>query len=147
MKPRLYIEVGGITTYDWQVVNDYLSILRPLYKATSMLKGRGKAGSNGAIWEVIPIFNWLLIVLKEQKDRVAKAIEEDYPDQEAIEDHIKININAAWSKLNEYFKKLDETPIYYAAVILHPYTKLFCENAWKDRPNWLETNDANFQAL
>jgi len=30
-----------------------------------MLKGRGKVGLNGAIWEVISTFNWLLIVLKE----------------------------------------------------------------------------------
>ena len=50
-------------------------------------------------------------------------------------------------KLNKYFKKLNKTPIYYIVVILHPYTKLFYENAWKDRLNWLKINNTNFQAL
>ena len=36
---------------------------------------------------------------------------EDYPNQEAIEDHFMINIHTAWAKLNEYYLKLDDTPV------------------------------------
>jgi len=41
------------------------------------------------------MFNWLLRVFKEKKDYVAEAIIEDYLNQEAIEDHFMINLNAA----------------------------------------------------
>ena len=68
---------------------------------------------------------WLMKIFEEAKARTAEATIEDYPDQEAIEDHYDININAAWSKLEKYYKKLDDTPVYYAAVLLHPNLKRF----------------------
>jgi len=103
-----------------------MEILSPLKEATSLVEGRGKAGKHGVIWEVIPMFNWLLRVFKEKKDCVTKAITEDYLNQEAIEDHFIINLNAAWVKLNDYYLKLNNTPVYYAAVLLYPYFKRFC---------------------
>ncbi|KAF1939367.1 hypothetical protein EJ02DRAFT_424934 [Clathrospora elynae] len=38
-------------------------------------------------------------------------------------DHLYINIQAAWSKANEYYGKLDNSPVYYAATCPHPYHK------------------------
>lgn len=67
------MRVGGLDAYDWTVINEYIEILRPLKEATSLLEGRGKTGAYGAIWEVIPTFNWLIQLLKARKDRVAKA--------------------------------------------------------------------------
>ncbi len=72
------------------------------------------------------MFNQLLKVFKEKKDYIAKAIIEDYPNQEAIEDYFIINLNAAQAKLNDYYLKLNNTPVYYAAVLLYPYFKYFC---------------------
>ena len=146
-EPRRYIAVGGLNAYDWSIINEYMEILSPLKETTSLVEGRGKAGKHGAIWEVIPTFDWLLRVFKEKKDRVAEAIIEDYPNQEAMEDHFMINMNAAWAKLNDYYLKLDDTPVYYAAVLLHPHFKRFCQNAWKDRPDWIISGDAAFQTL
>ena len=68
-------------------------------------------------------------MFKEKKDRLTEATLEDYPTQEAIEDHAKININLRWKKLSAYFKKLNKTPAYYIAVLLYPYLKRFCYNA------------------
>jgi hypothetical protein len=67
--------------------------------------------------------------------------------QEAIEDHYAINLNRGWLKLQKYFEKLDETPIYYAAVLLHSLYKHFCKYAWADHPDWLIKNDAAFLKL
>jgi len=144
---RLYIEVGGLNTNDWQIINDYIDILRPISEATGLLEGRGKAGRHSAIWEVIPTFDWLLKVFEERKDRLTEATLEDYPTQEAMEDHAKININLGWKKLSAYFKKLDKTPAYYTAVLLHPHLKRFCYNAWRDKPQWLIDGDAAFKRL
>jgi len=35
-----------------------------------MLEARGKSGLHGAVWEVIPIFNWLMKLFEEKLDRV-----------------------------------------------------------------------------
>ena len=89
----------------------------------------------------------LLKTLEEAKDQVTKATANNYLDQEAIEDHYAININRGWVKLNEYFSKLNDSPTYYAAVVLHPHLKRYCVNSWKDKPDWLLTCDTAFQKL
>jgi hypothetical protein len=146
-EPCLYIAVGGLNAYDWLIINEYMEILSPLKEATNLVESRGKAGKHGAIWEVIPTFDWLLKVFEEKKDCVTEATMEDYPNQEAMEDLFMININAAWAKLNEYYLKLDDTPVYYTAVLLHPHFKQYCQNAWKDKPDWIIRCDAAFQTL
>jgi hypothetical protein len=40
-----------------------------------------------------------------------------------LEHHFSTNINAVWQKLNDYYTKTDATPIYRAAVFLHPHLK------------------------
>lgn len=112
-----------------------------------MLEGRGTSGRHGAIWEVIPTIEWLINLIEEKKDRVKDATPNNYPDQEAIEDHYEINVNAGWLKLKKYWEKLDDTPVYYAAAVLHPYYHDFCKKWWSDRPDWLRNYDAAFQKL
>jgi hypothetical protein len=58
----------------------------------------------------------------------------DYNQLGAPEDHLAINLRAAWAKLNEYYTKLDSSVAYYAAVALHPYYKRYCEKNWRDKP-------------
>ncbi|KAA8613238.1 hypothetical protein PtrV1_12146, partial [Pyrenophora tritici-repentis] len=103
------------------MVADANIMLEPLKEATKRLEARGKAGRFGAIYEVIPVFEAVLAV--------------------APEDHLPINLRAAWAKLNAYYTKLDESPAYFAATCLHPYYKNYCENSWRDKPSWLEANN------
>jgi hypothetical protein len=50
-----------------------------------------------------------------------------------------VGINLAWQKLNEYYIKTDQSPVYVAAVVLHPGLKWkWLEKAWRDRPGWIE---------
>ncbi|KAI0567954.1 hypothetical protein Alg130_12404, partial [Pyrenophora tritici-repentis] len=42
-------------------------------------------------------------------------------------------------KAREYYNKLDLSPAYYAAIILHPRYKSYLDAAWADKPDWLET--------
>lgn len=81
----------------------------------------------GNIWDVLPTFEWLLERLEDFKAKAA-----DLPDSKFI----IINLNAAWDKLNEYYNKLDETPVYYATVALHPSLKWnYFKGEWKDHPD------------
>lgn len=141
------MRVGGLTSYDWDVIKQYIQLLEPLQQATLKLKGRGKAGRNGAIWEVIPCMEFLIRHYEEAKARLTEATTEDYPDQDAIKDHYEINVNRGWAKLQKYYTALNQTPIYYAACLLHPNLKRFCQNNWKERPDWITSCDTSFQEL
>jgi hypothetical protein len=55
----------------------------------------------------------------------------------SLEHHFTANINAAWQKLNEYYTLTDDTPIYRAAVFLHPLLKWrWFDRYWETKPDW-----------
>ncbi|KAJ3453792.1 hypothetical protein MRS44_018424 [Fusarium solani] len=59
----------------------------------------------------------------------------DFPGPE----HFRIGINLAWGKLDEYYQRLDETPIYYSAMALHPaYRWDWFDETWAHKPSWVE---------
>ena len=134
-KELCYITEDGLSDYDWNVINNYIVILESLAQATKMLETRGKLGLHSAIWEVIPTFDWLMKLFKEKLDQVQEVTTIDYPDQEALEDHYESALNHGWLKLSKYYNKLNNTPVYYAATILHPQYKRFCQNAWVEQPD------------
>jgi hypothetical protein len=135
---------GGLTANDWAVVNDYIEVLQPLKSATKRLEGRGTSGRFGAIYEVLPVFEYLLGEF-EQRYKPYELV--DYEATGAPEDHLAINLKAAWAKLNRYYQKLDESPVYYAACCLHPYYKQYCDRAWRDKPGWIARANESFQQL
>ncbi|KAI2478319.1 Dimer-Tnp-hAT domain containing protein [Pyrenophora tritici-repentis] len=112
----------------WMRSDGLTDILKPLKTATKRLEGRGKSGSFGAIAKIIPIFEYLLTYY-EQRVNAYKAVNYNEHDK-SPEDHIIINLRAAWQKADDYYSKLDDSPAYYAATILHPMY-----------------NNASFQAL
>ncbi len=105
-----------------------------------MLEGDGqrrtrKGGHDeayGNMQDVVSTYEFRMERLEEWK-----ATAENYPDPE----HFKININLGWDKLNDYYTKLDETPVYYAAAILNPVSRWgYFENTWTDTAQrlWLQ---------
>jgi hypothetical protein len=152
---RKFIIEGGLNASDWATIVEYKNLLEPFKEATNWLQGRGAAGSHGAIWEVYVTFEWLLSALEAHKERL-EAI--NYTDTNAPEDHLVANVNNAHTKLAKYYALLEDTPVYYAATILHPAHKHMLEGLWKvpedhdevvDGPhpykNWLLRNQAAFQ--
>jgi hypothetical protein len=131
----------GLLSHDWAVITDYIEILRPLKTATKRLEGH----TFGAIAEIIPVFEVLLNNI-ELKLSQFEAVRHDEHD-ESPKDHLTINLRAAILKAREYYNKLDHTPAYYAATRLHPRYKYFTDTAWADKPDWIELNNRNFNAL
>ncbi|KAG9376615.1 Pyruvate dehydrogenase E1 component protein [Pyrenophora tritici-repentis] len=121
-----WMRSDGLTAADWAVVTDYIEVLRPLKECTKRFEGRGEY-SFGAIAEVIPTFEFLLTQL-EARLLYYDCVVHDAHD-EAPEDHLPINLRAALLKANEYYAKLDDSPAYYAATILHPRYKHYCDQA------------------
>jgi hypothetical protein len=62
--------------------------LQPLKEATKRLEGRGKSGRFSAIYEVIPVFEYLLDGFEEHV-RPFKNV--NYKQYNAPEDHLAIN--------------------------------------------------------
>lgn len=101
---------------DWAVITEYIEALKPPKEATKRLEAHGGSGRFGATYDVIPIFEYVLAAYE--------ALLRDYNsvnhnDNDAPEDHLRINLRAGWHKLSEYYAKLDASPAYYAAVCLH----------------------------
>ena len=129
----------------------YIQVLTQFKAATLELEGRGKAGTSGAIWEVIPTFDWLVNQLQNTIERLDDA---KFDDPDAPEDHLLINCRAALKKLLVYYNKLQATLVYYAACRLHPEYKNYLENAWRvpdeqlcnsnEQTDWLEKSHYNF---
>jgi hypothetical protein len=136
-EPQICLEENLLTTNDWDVL-DHLAKLLGFYEdAVKTLEGngqqrrrkRGWVGSYGDVWEVIQGFEFLLEVLENYKKLTS-----EIPDAE----HFRININLGWEKLNKYYSGLDEAPIYYTALALHPAFRWGCfENEWKDKAEWV----------
>ncbi|OWT42569.1 restless-like transposase [Pochonia chlamydosporia 170] len=136
-EPRICLEENQLTAHDWTVLEHLATLLGFYEDAVKTLEGDGQqrkrkggwVGSYGNVWEVIQGFEFLLEVLEEYK-QLASGI----PDPE----HFRININLGWEKLNKYYCALDETPIYYTALALHPAFRWgYFENEWKDNTKWV----------
>jgi hypothetical protein len=140
-----WMRSDGLSAGDWVVITQYIEVLKPLKHATECLKGRGKASNFGAIYEIIPVFEYLLSSLESITSLYEHVNFNAHA--EAPEDHLPINIRAAWHKANEYYGKLDSSPVYYAAVCLPLYYKYYCDNSWRDKASWLDTANASFQQL
>ncbi|KAI7771380.1 hypothetical protein LZL87_013879 [Fusarium oxysporum] len=122
---------------DWAVLEAFGDILQSFEDAVKALEGDGiqrkrKQGyfeSYGNVWDVIVGYEFLLAELEK-----AKAMVNQYPKPK----HFKVNINLGWKKLDEYYNKLDETPIYYASLALHPaYRSGYFEMVLSGRPTWI----------
>lgn len=60
-----WMRQGGLAANDWATITEYQNCLKPLKIATKRLEGRGKVGSFGAIYEVLPVFEYILRNLEE----------------------------------------------------------------------------------
>ncbi|KAI8417496.1 hypothetical protein FOFC_00051 [Fusarium oxysporum] len=136
-EPRICLEENQLTVNDWVVLEHLAKLLGFYEDAVKTLEGDGQqrkrkggwVGSYGNVWEVIQGFEFLLEVLEDYKQLAS-----EIPDAE----HFRINVNLGWEKLNKYYSRLDETPIYYTALALHPAFRWgYFENEWKDNTEWV----------
>ncbi|KAI2484851.1 Dimer-Tnp-hAT domain containing protein [Pyrenophora tritici-repentis] len=120
-----WMRSDGLGAADWAVITEYIDVLKPLKTATERLEGRGKSGGFGSIAEVILVFEYLLSYYEQRVNSYAAVDYNAHP--EAPEDHLATNLRAAWAKADDYYSKLDDSPAYYAATILHPFRALWAQ--------------------
>ena len=119
---------------DWAELERFHEFLKPFYILTKTMEGNANKpdaeGGHGAVWETLKTMDYMFIKFK----RAA----EDTLLEEAS--HFKSGIDCGWAKLEEYYIKSDTTPIYRAALALHPsYGYDYFERYWKKamkKPQW-----------
>ncbi|KAG9388593.1 Dimer-Tnp-hAT domain containing protein [Pyrenophora tritici-repentis] len=73
-------------------------------------------GLRAADWAVIAEYQDCLEPLNKLEARARPFEHVDFnAHAEAPEDHLNVNLRAAWGKANDYYNKLDDSPAYYAA--------------------------------
>lgn len=122
---------------DWQMITATGEVLEDLEDALRTLEGDGIARQRstgfteayGSMWDYTIGFEWLL-----ERLELWKTLASSFPQPE----HFSVNINLAWDKLQTYYLKLDDTPVYYGAIALHPaYRWEFFTTYW-DQQSWID---------
>ncbi|KAJ0134726.1 Fumarylacetoacetase [Fusarium oxysporum f. sp. albedinis] len=119
--PAICRDENKLGDKDWAVLEAFGDILQSFEDAVKALEGDGIQRKRKQEYF-------------ESYGNKAKAMVNQYPEL----GHFKVNINLAWMKLDEYYNKLDETPIYYTSPALHPaYRWGYFETVWSGRPAWI----------
>jgi len=108
----------------------YLDILRPLEEVTVELQGRPGEGKchPAPITDVLISYEYLLDHLEQVKERYQSWDTEPY---------FRWCVEFGYQKAKQYYELLDESPVYVAAVVLHPQRKWqWIDEEWKDKPSW-----------
>ena len=99
-------------------------ILKPFQAVTKRLEGNATDGQYGSVWEALPAMELLIKHLDEMKQIYTQA---NHPE-------LATGINLAWSKLDKYYIKLNDSPAYYAALLPYPhYRQRNFDEFWKVR--------------
>lgn len=107
---------------EWAIVNEILEILEPLKAFTKRLEGRPSEETAHGIADVYPAIILILEQLETLKVQHASS-------QEGAA--FWVAIENAWSKANDYYAKLDDTPVYTAVMLLDPRCKYqWLEKEW-----------------
>jgi hypothetical protein len=113
---------------DWEELEHFKELLKPFERATKRAEGNAITGSNGALWEVIPIMDYLFTTLQKHADEITTT-------PHLFTDHYQHCINHGFLKLQAYYTKIDDSRFYSAATSLNPYMKFtYFEDAWGGRP-------------
>jgi hypothetical protein len=91
-------------------------LLKPFDRATRRAEGNAITSSYGALWEVIPIMDYLFNTLKKHADEVLES-PHIFSDHYSHYSHC---INYGFLKLQEYCTKIDDSRPYSAATALNP---------------------------
>jgi hypothetical protein len=122
-----------LTTEDWEMIQKFVDLLRPFKAMTKELEGNankaGSEGSKGAIWEVLESMDFLSLKL----EGLAASLQHEEAN------YFTVGIETGWQKLQKYYDLTDQSPIYRAAIVLHPASKEFYfEEKWANHKDWIK---------
>lgn len=117
------IHQDRLSSQDWDQLGRFYHLLEPFKRLTKYIEGRansaGREGSRGAIWESLKAMDFIYKHLKTVVDDLERQL--TYSDVTADDwQQFLAKVDAGWYKLNDYYRHFDDSPVYYAAIFLHP---------------------------
>ena len=166
-------EEDELSVNDWNVLARTRDILKPFYDLTLELQGRASGARHGSIWEALPALDFLLngleeksteygIELSEASEQMTESITQTKPAKKATRKakeavqkpaapdimHISTSINSCWAKLRKYYRLMDKSPVYAAAIVLNPEHKLdYFKASWEEYPEWIAQAEKSVEEL
>lgn len=93
---------------------------------------QAQEGGHGAVWETLKTMDYMFTMF----DKAAASC------CDSPKSHFKQGIECGWMKLEKYYKLTDVTPVYRAALALHPtYGYDYFEQHWNgtmNKPSWFK---------
>ena len=131
---------------DWKTIKRYMALLKPIKEATLSLEGQvGRTG----IWLVLPAFEEPLQHFEDIRRQLlrpgiaiatsrSEAPPESVLSSLASEHHFLTAGKLGRQKLDEYYRLLDNSGIYEAAILLHARLKWrWFEKHWSRDQDWI----------
>jgi hypothetical protein len=93
--------------------------LEPLFRLTKDLEGNhdlkdgAQKASHGALWEVLPVFEFVLSHFENLEIEAKAGAFDGHPG-------IQSSITLAWNTTKKWYKKTDNSVAWSAAMVLHP---------------------------
>jgi hypothetical protein len=110
---------------EWKGVNEVIKVLKPLLHFTKLVERR-----DTGLQDWVPIVDKLITHFYEGSQRL-KSMADEGPTYEWLH----ICCEKAWEKLNDYYQLVDESPVYYTAMVMDPSLKYaWFEQRWNEPP-------------
>ena len=143
-----------MTEVDWEQLIRWQKILVPFRELCEQEEGRaqkiGREGQYGTLWRVLHAMNFMYDVLEKAQEEVNGSGVDDEENEDYLEEteHYNTGINMAVLKLDKYFKLAHRSPLYIAAIVLHPSWRFeYFEDKWEDHPDWIRNARKAFKSL
>lgn len=122
---------------DWLALAEILSILKPFYDLTKRAEG-----DRGVLSDYLTTLNKLIVHVREKRDDLVLRDSSAHLATPATA-HLRVCIVNCWTKLDEYFAIVDNTPAHYASIVTNPSMKwVYFEHKWRHASTWQDATNA-----
>ena len=111
-----------LDTDDWRTLTETMAILEKFMLLIKRAEGNNSEGDRGVLSDYMTTMNELLNHVRKHRDGInIRTFDEDNASSTDL--YLKACIVNYWTKLDDYFIILNETPIYYASIVTNPKMK------------------------
>ena len=128
-----------LSSNDWAELCIILDLLEPLHKLTLRMQGYAIEGKKGTLWEFLLAMEIILSHFEKAKDMYRNSKSYKF---------LATAVNNAWAVADKYYKIIDDSTAYVAAVVLNPsYKWSSLEKLWAKRRPWLKSYEKRLKKL
>jgi hypothetical protein len=124
-----------LTVDDWEQLREVMLVLKPFHDYTNRSQGKPEDAHRGSVSDYLITLNKLTEIMRIKKENYSSQVENSNASP-AVK-HLSQCLLNSWFVLDKYFARLDDSPIYYAAVITQPTMNWrWFQTKWVAHPAW-----------